>query len=188
MRRTATTLMARSRYEWSFGDGGSAQGKQAEHRYEQEGSFLVKLTVFDDQGASASTRRLFDITLPPEEPVADFQFSCEDRVCELDAGSSTSSDVSITRYDWAFGDGTTGTGSNVTHQYSENGTYTVTLKITASDKTSSRNRTIQVESRLSPNWPLKSLCRKTGRPSRCPGQTSTRKVSMSSATSNGLPP
>ena len=133
-------------YEWSFGDGGSARGKQAEHRYEQEGSFTIKVTVFDDQGASASTRRLFDIMLPPEEPVADFQFSCEDRVCELDAGSSTSSEASITRYDWAFGDGATGAGSAVTHQYDKNGTYTVTLKITTSDKTSSRKRTILVES------------------------------------------
>jgi ribosomal protein S27E len=36
----------------------------------------------------------------------------------------------ILTFSWDFGDGTTGTGEDVTHSYSDNGVYTVTLNIT----------------------------------------------------------
>lgn len=42
-------------YEWSFGDGGTGSGRQAEHGYATPGTYQVELTVTDDAGATAST-------------------------------------------------------------------------------------------------------------------------------------
>lgn len=46
----------------------------------------------------------------------------------FDAGGSTDN-MGIVSYEWDFGDGTRKTGRTVTHQYSNSGTYTVTLTV-----------------------------------------------------------
>ena len=37
-------------YRWDFGDGAEAEGKEVTHAYQDEGSYEVTLTVFDDDG------------------------------------------------------------------------------------------------------------------------------------------
>lgn len=46
----------------------------------------------------------------------------------FDSGSSTD-DIGIVSYEWAFGDGITGTGEAIAHTYANPGTYTVTLTV-----------------------------------------------------------
>jgi hypothetical protein len=41
-------------YEWSFGDGGRAQGREVEHVYTRAGNFVVRLTVADPAGRRAT--------------------------------------------------------------------------------------------------------------------------------------
>src|SRR5439155_11033492 len=48
----------------------------------------------------------------------------------FDATSSSAKDGLITSYTWDFGDGTTGSGATVTHNYPEAGTYSVKLTVT----------------------------------------------------------
>lgn len=48
--------------------------------------------------------------------------------CNWNSTSNTS--IPIVSYEWDFGDGTTGEGEIVTHVYTEQGTYDVTLTIT----------------------------------------------------------
>lgn len=40
------------RYEWSFGDGGTGSGQIVKHCYQTWGTFTVRLTVYDEDGAS----------------------------------------------------------------------------------------------------------------------------------------
>jgi hypothetical protein len=47
----------------------------------------------------------------------------------IDASASSDADGFIMRYDWDFGDGTTGYGKTVTHTYASTGTYTVILTV-----------------------------------------------------------
>jgi len=68
---------------------------------------------------------------PPTPPVACFTKSCQGFSCTFNASCSTGSNP-ITSYVWNFGDGSTGTGANVSHSFPSNGTYTVRLTVTDS--------------------------------------------------------
>jgi PKD repeat protein len=65
-----------------------------------------------------------------EPPVASFTYSCPDLSCDFDGSGSSDSDGSLVSYDWAFGDGSTASGSTASHTYGAAGTYSVTLTVT----------------------------------------------------------
>lgn len=44
-------------YAWQFGDGSSAEGAMVQHSYGTTGSFVLTLTITDDQGNSATATR-----------------------------------------------------------------------------------------------------------------------------------
>lgn len=44
-------------WEWKFGDGTSSTKEKPEHIYDEEGEYVVNLTVTDDDGASSSIER-----------------------------------------------------------------------------------------------------------------------------------
>lgn len=48
-------------HEWSFGDGGFATGEVVVHNYENDGTFLIRLTVTDDRGGKDFTVRTITI-------------------------------------------------------------------------------------------------------------------------------
>jgi len=125
-------------YLWDFGDGTSATGVSASHIYMDDGNFTVTLTVKDDKGATDSTAAVK--TVLNRLPVASFTESKEtayvDEPIMFNASSCYDPDGTIVSYFWDFGDGINATGVIVSHAYSTNGTFIVTLTVTDDDAAS----------------------------------------------------
>ncbi|WP_299002193.1 ExeM/NucH family extracellular endonuclease [uncultured Shewanella sp.] len=70
---------------------------------------------------------LFD--RPNMAPIASFEFS-QNRGWVNFVSTSSDVDGDIISYEWDFGDGNVASGANVSHEYNQNGEYTVTLTVT----------------------------------------------------------
>ena len=88
--------------------------------YENDTAELSFEVVFDNQAPIAK------FTHSPEHPVVN-------QIVTFNATSSYDPDGNITNYEWAFGDGTYGTGELITHSYSSAGNFTVNLTVTDND-------------------------------------------------------
>jgi subtilisin family serine protease len=77
-------------------------------------------------------------------PVASFTANCSRNSCNFI--STSTDDHGIVSYQWTFGDGTSGSGTGVSHQYSSRGQYTVGLTVRDTDGLSSTTyKTVNVK-------------------------------------------
>jgi PKD repeat protein len=125
-------------YTWDFGDGTSGTGILIQHTYTTTGVQTVRLTVGGPGGTSSSTSQSFVVSAPAP-PVATFSVTPSAPTAGAQAifsaaGSTVGVGVTIVRYTWDFGDGTSSTGISptVAKTYGVAGTYPVTLTITDS--------------------------------------------------------
>ncbi|MCL2325252.1 MAG: PKD domain-containing protein, partial [Proteobacteria bacterium] len=51
-------------YEWDFGDGNTAKGRDVKHAYKQPGLYTATLTVTDEAGRRAQATRTVDVSRP----------------------------------------------------------------------------------------------------------------------------
>jgi PKD repeat protein len=126
-------------YAWNFGDGSMGSGVTTSHQYTAEGSFSVLLTVTDDAEATHTATRTITVTAPSENefPAADFTADpatgLPPLMVSFDASGSSDPDGQIVSYDWDFGDGASGSGVTVSHEYTAAGSFTASLLVTDND-------------------------------------------------------
>lgn len=130
-------------YAWDFGDGSTSTQANPSHVYADPGTYTVRLTVTDNDGATSSTQDTVVTTSPA--PTARFTSSVSNLTVQFDGSSSSDPDGSVASYAWDFGDGETGTTATPTHVYAAPGSYDVTLTVTDDDAgTDSVTRTVTV--------------------------------------------
>ncbi len=127
-----------SSYYWDLGDPhdpAPATGMSVDHTYTYAGTYLVKLTVTDNQGKMNYEKIAITVTNPA--PVASFYLSddspCSGTEVSFAAHGCYDANGEIVSYDWDFGDGSTGSGEEATHTFTDAGYYVVKLTVTDND-------------------------------------------------------
>jgi PKD repeat protein len=120
-------------WQWEFGDGETSDVQSPSHKYATAKTYIAKLTVTDNDGATSSVTENITVGEPTNvPPVANFSFTPTlPQISQMVQFNdlSTDADGTVTGWDWDFGDGGTSTDQNPTHKYTTVGIYTVTLTV-----------------------------------------------------------
>jgi PKD repeat protein len=136
-------------HTWIFGDGSLAYGPRVNHVYEDNGIFMVVLTVTDNNGGTDSTSIFIQVeNRAPIPAISVAEQSLTLVPVKFLAEEAVDPDGEIVGYFWDFGDGSGSSGPNVTHTYGSSGVYTVRLTVMDNDgRTDSTNSTVNVLNR-----------------------------------------
>lgn len=123
-------------YNWNLGDGTKAEGVRVAKIYERSGTYRIMLEVDDNSGtpcSKGSFSKSIKVNAPPVadagEDVRLFLDANQEYKISFDGSKSSDPDGDRLEYHWDFGDGTTASGSKVTHVYKKGGIYTVRLMV-----------------------------------------------------------
>jgi gliding motility-associated-like protein len=126
---------------WFFGDGGSAVNQYPSHLYNDTGYFSVTLIAINN-GCADTITNLNQVHIYP--PVARFSYA---KTCTVPRQAIfTDQSIGADYWLWNFGDGTTSTEQNPTHDFIKAGSYEVSLTVTnqASGCSETRTETVQI--------------------------------------------
>ena len=107
-------------WSWDFGSGNSAAGQQAGNAFPGAGQYPVSLTVFAQNGCSATTSQVVEVMFAP---TAGFSFTGEPFTDEPIAFVDSSFGGNGWHYD--FGDGQGSLSQEPTHTYTDAGQYII---------------------------------------------------------------
>jgi formylglycine-generating enzyme required for sulfatase activity/chitodextrinase len=129
-------------YVWDFGDGSTGSGATPSHTYAAVGVYTAVVTATNSVGqAVASTQVTVDQSISGLQAVRSGQGTAV-ALGSVVVFTATTTAGSNVNYTWNFGDGTTGSGANVTHSYAVTGTYTAV--VTAANSVGSSTASPQV--------------------------------------------
>jgi len=117
-----------SAWVWSFGDGQTSTIQNPVHIYTSPGLYTVTLTVTNSVG-SDTVSKSGDVNVEASQPVADFTSNVTSGTVPLYVQFMDNSSYSPTAWTWTFGDGGTSNIQNPVHEYTQTGTYIVTLSV-----------------------------------------------------------
>lgn len=128
-------------YAWNFGDGSSSGLASPTHTFTTAGTYIVKLTVYDQSNVASAETNDSKVTITVAEPnpnvlpVAVATASPTSGIGPLNVSftgiNSYDPDGTIVSYSWDFGDGSSlSTSPNPTHIYNTVDTFTATLTVT----------------------------------------------------------
>ena len=125
-------------YAWNFGDSDTDTGSTPSHIYQSVGEYLVTLIVTDDDDLTDTDTTTVYVSRPPPPPPINMKPKADagpnmkisvNSTLHFSGAGSYDPDGMIVSHRWKFGDGTTATGVEVNHTYTEPGHYNVTLTV-----------------------------------------------------------
>jgi gliding motility-associated-like protein len=123
--QTINTSLDADYYLWDFGDGKTSNLKNPMHGYVKEGTYTIKLFTknsYCDLVDSTS------VTVKFKKRYYSADFSITNEPCRDGAKVSfAASGTGFQEYLWQYGDGSTGEGPTVVHDFSTSGSYKVKL-------------------------------------------------------------
>jgi len=114
-------------YYWDFGDFTTGTGNPVIHTYPSKGTYNVKFVTTTDLGCVDTFYHTVINNYKLDFKIADTLINCNTKRL---IATNKKSDL-ITSYVWYFGDGKSGNGNPIDHQYPNNGTYNVQLITTS---------------------------------------------------------
>ncbi len=133
-------------YRWDFGDGFRAVGQIVSHVYRQTGRYTATVLAINSINRLTATTGVTITSMPEpsDEAIAGLsvQNSSPTAVKEVITFTASITAGTNVSYTWDFGDGGSDVGQEVTHVYSQAGTYTV--RVLASNSTNTRTATTGV--------------------------------------------
>ncbi len=134
-------------YQWNFGDGNTSTAASPSHQYNSSGSYTVRLIATNAAGCSDTFTQNAFVNLGAVNAAFSVNSSntCINKTVSFTntttpvAGSAT----------WYFGDGTSTTGINVTHNYATAGNYNVIMVVQFGSCTDTASQTITVNAKPS---------------------------------------
>lgn len=117
-----------SNWLWDFGDGTTSNLPDPTHTYSTPGTYTVTLSSTTTGGCQFvdSSHAVIQVN-GPSASFTGTQYSCAPNMV-----SFSSTTTNAFSYEWDFGDGTTSSASNPTHEFINQGYYVVSLKVTSS--------------------------------------------------------
>lgn len=137
-------------YQWDFGDQSDlsiTSDPIITHSYKEARVYTAILTVFDDKGASDDADiqiTILEESIPNVPPLANAggpYFAWKDEMITLDGSGSSDTDGTIITYHWTFHDETEAFGTIVDKSFSEEGVFSVTLRVTDNEDGYSEDET-----------------------------------------------
>jgi len=115
---------------WNFSDGTTSTLQNPSHGFSIPGFFTVSLNITNEFGCSASVQKSVQVYDPPTANF-NYTFDCSTNQVSF-IGASTSSGVTLTNWQWNFGDGQLSNTENPNHTYTAAGIYQVQLIVGSS--------------------------------------------------------
>lgn len=130
-------------YRWDFGDGTTqtTTSRTVTKTYNNQGTYVVSVTVTDDLGQTGAVAQQLNITSSAVSATINFSPTnpvTNQRIHFAALNATAPNGATITKYEWNFGNseisgGGTAEGQTAEHTYTRKGTYVVRLTITASN-------------------------------------------------------
>ena len=128
-------------WNWTFGDGNTSTDQDPDHTYAYAGKFTVTLKVSNDAGYDTISKKQYISVGKASNPTADFDANQTSGEAPLDIKFTDTSKGYPDTWKWTFGDGESSTDQNPVHEYSDSGTYTVTLKVSNDEGSDTMTKT-----------------------------------------------
>jgi len=147
---TDTSTGSPTSWKWDFGDRSTSIFQNPIHKYLNVGIYTVSLTVKNAAGSNTVTKT--DYITVVAKPIAEFSATPTSGKLPLTVKFTDKSTGVPAAWKWSFGDGTTSTKQNPTHEYLQEGNYKVTLTVTnaAGSNTTTKKNYIKIATNTRP--------------------------------------